>query len=218
MNYMERVATAVEENDLLQDSLKGEEEKEHKEEEGERTDHPLTYFTSNITPIFNTHMLVLKRLVENALVLESKARRKTVVPEYNHLQGSQDKEEEHHEGEVDKERHTTNTEFVDDASLSSNDSYYAKTVDNCSEEDLCLDTHLESINNDELEIEPCYELFDTNMQGQECYENSSTDELASKSDKFVSNGEEIEEESTVPLLQNKSTMKCSPTKVAKVKI
>ena len=66
-------------------------------------------------------------------------------------------EKEEQKGEVDKESHTTN--FVCDASHSSSDFYDAKTDDNCSEEALCLDTHMKSINNNELEIEPCY----TNM-------------------------------------------------------
>ena len=70
-------------------------------------------------------------------------------------------EKEEQKGEVDKESYTTT--FVCDASHSSSDFYDAKTVDNCSVEALCLDTHMESINNNELEIEPCY----TNMQGPE---------------------------------------------------
>jgi hypothetical protein len=38
------------------------------------------------------------------------------------LQDSQDKEEEHQEGEVENELHTTNSIIVDDASLFSDDS------------------------------------------------------------------------------------------------
>ena len=49
--------------------------------------------------------------------------------------------------------------------LSSNDLCTTKTDCNLSAEALCLDTHQESIINDELEIEPCYEYFDANMQG-----------------------------------------------------
>jgi hypothetical protein len=61
--------------------------------------------------------------------------------------------------------------FVNNASLSSNNSCYAQMNDNCFEEALCLDTNFGSVNIDELEIEPCY----TNMQGQEWYDNSSKD-------------------------------------------
>jgi hypothetical protein len=85
---------------------------------------------------------------KNALVIKSKARCKIVVPKDNHLQELQDKEEEPQEGKVDEER------YVNDASLFSDDSYNAKTDHNCSAEDLCPNTHEESINNDELEIEP----------------------------------------------------------------
>ena len=53
-----------------------------------------------------------------------------------------------------------------DASLFSDDSCNAKTDHNLSAEALCLDTHEESITNDELEIEPCYESSDANMQEQ----------------------------------------------------
>ena len=126
---LKRSTTAMEKDNLLQDSLKSGEEKEHKEEEEERIDHPLTPSTPTFDSIIATNTLV--------------------------------GEKEEQKGEVDKESHTTN--FVCDASHSSSDFYDAKTVDNCSEEALCLDTHMESINNNELEIEPCY----TNMQGPE---------------------------------------------------
>ena len=105
-----------------------------------------------------------EHLSDNALVIKSKEQCKLVVPENNHLQDSQDKEEEHQEGEVDNEFHTTNSMIVNDASLFSNDSCNAKTEHNLYAEALCLDTHEESITNDELEIEPCYESFDANMQ------------------------------------------------------
>ena len=85
-------------------------------------------------------------LSDNALVIKSMEPCKFIVPENNHLQDSQDKEEEHQEGEVDKEWHN--------AALSSDESHNAETNDNLSTETLCLDTHMESINNDELEIEP----------------------------------------------------------------
>ena len=81
-----------------------------------------------------------EHLSENALVIEGKEQRKSIVPKNNHLQESQDKEEEHQEGEVDNEWHTTNTMLVYDAALFSDDSYYAQIDDNCSEEDLCLDS------------------------------------------------------------------------------
>lgn len=81
-----------------------------------------------------------------------------------HLQEPQDKEEEHQKGEVDKERYITNTLFDSDASLFSDDSCNAKTDHNLYAEALCLDTHEESITNDELVIEPCYESFDANVQ------------------------------------------------------
>jgi hypothetical protein len=59
---------------------------------------------------------------------------------------------------------------------------------------LCLDTHEESINNDELEIEPCYESFDAiDELVSKCYDNSRTNELASK-------GDALEEEHTYELL------------------
>ena len=73
-----------------------------------------------------------EHLSENALVVESKARCKAIVPEDNHLQESRDENEEH-EGKVGEERYVTNIKFVNDASLFSNDSYYAQTADNCSE-------------------------------------------------------------------------------------
>jgi hypothetical protein len=127
-------------------------------------------------------------VIKNALVIKSKARCKTVVPEDNHLQVLQDKEEEHQEGKVDEER------YVNDAYLFGDDSYNAKTDHNCSAEDLCLDIHEESVNNDELEIEPCYESFDAIHEFvSKCYYNSRTDELASK-------GDELEEEHTYELL------------------
>jgi hypothetical protein len=54
--------------------------------------------------------------------------------------------------------------FDNDASLFSDDSCNAKTDHNLYADALCLDTHEESITNDELEIEPCYESFDDNVQ------------------------------------------------------
>jgi hypothetical protein len=136
-----------------------------------------------------------EHLGENALVLESKARCKAVVPEDNHLQESRDENEEH-KGEVDKERYDTNIKFTNDASLFSNDSYYAQTADNCSAEAMCLDTGFGSVNIDELEIEPCYE-YGTNMQGEECHDNSSVDELVGKSHELATKGERLEEENTL---------------------
>ena len=126
-------------------------------------------------------------LSENALVIKSKEQCRFVVPENNHLQESQDEKEEH-KGKVDKEGYIMNNMFINDASLSSNDSYYAQMNDNCSEEALCLDTNFGSVNIDELEIEPCH----TNMQGQEWYDNSSKDEP-------VIGGDELEKEDTFPL-------------------
>jgi hypothetical protein len=59
---------------------------------------------------------------------------------------------------------------------------------------LCPNTHEESINNDELEIEPWYESFEAIHElVSKCYDNSRTDELANK-------GDEIEEEHTYELL------------------
>ena len=55
-----------------------------------------------------------------------------------------------------KSQHISNT-LVDDASLSSNDSYNAQTNDNCSEEASCLATDFGNFNNDELDIELFYE-------------------------------------------------------------
>ena len=49
--YIQRAATAMEKDNLLQDSPKNEEEEEHDEEEEERTDHPLATSTSNSKPI-----------------------------------------------------------------------------------------------------------------------------------------------------------------------
>jgi hypothetical protein len=57
--------------------------------------------------------------------------------------------------EQEPECHSKKDKFVYEASLSSNDSYYVETTDNLTEEALCLDTHLENINNDELEVELC---------------------------------------------------------------
>jgi hypothetical protein len=54
--------------------------------------------------------------------------------------------------------------IVYDASIFSDYSCNAKTNYNLYAEASCLDTHEESITNDELEIEPCYESFDANMQ------------------------------------------------------
>jgi phage terminase large subunit len=78
-----------------------------------------------------------EHLSDNVLVVKSKERCKLVVPENSHLQDSKDKEGEHREGEVDNELHTTNAMIVYDATLSSNDSYYAQINNNCSEE-VCL--------------------------------------------------------------------------------
>jgi hypothetical protein len=129
-----------------------------------------------------------EHLSKNALVIKSKVLCKTVVPEDNHLQELQDKDEEHQEGKTDEER------YVNDVSLFSDDHYNGKTDHNCSTEDLCLDTHEESINNDELEIEPCYESFDAiDELFSKCYDNSRTNELASK-------GDALEEEHTYELL------------------
>jgi hypothetical protein len=105
-----------------------------------------------------------EHLSDNALVIKSNEQCKLVVPENNHLQDSQDKEEEHQEGEVDNELHTISAIIVNDASLFSDDSCNAKTEHNLYVEALCLDTHEESINNDELEIGPCCESFNANMQ------------------------------------------------------
>jgi hypothetical protein len=118
-----------------------------------------------------------ERFSGNALVIKSKEQCETIAPETNHLQ--------------EPKQHTEDAKLVCDISLSGNDSYYVETNDNLSAEALCLDTHLENINNDELEIEPC----GTNMQGEECYDNSSVDELVSKSQN-ASKGEELEEENT----------------------
>jgi hypothetical protein len=102
-------------------------------------------------------------LSDNALVINSKEQCKLVFPENNHLQDSQDKEEEHQEGEVDNELHITNSMIVNDGYLLSNYSCNAKTEHNLYVEALRLDTHEESITNDELEIETCYGSFDANM-------------------------------------------------------
>jgi hypothetical protein len=88
--------------------------------------------------------------------------------------------------------HSKNDKFVYDASLSSNNSYSVKNGDNISVKALCLDTQLENISNDELEVDSC----STNVQGQEehitndmfvddaCFcewlDISRTNELASK--------------------------------------
>jgi hypothetical protein len=105
-----------------------------------------------------------EHLSDNALVIKSKEQCKLVFPENNHLQDSQDKEEEHQEGEVDNELHITNSMIVNDGYLLSNYSCNAKTEHNLYVEALRLDTHEESITNDELEIEPCYESSDANMR------------------------------------------------------
>jgi effector-binding domain-containing protein len=57
------------------------------------------------------------------------------------------------------------------------------------------DTHKESINNDELQIEPFYEYVNANIQElvSNCYDNFINDELASK-------GDELEEEHIFELL------------------
>ena len=54
--------------------------------------------------------------------------------------------------------------------LSSNNPYYVKTGDNISMKALCLDTQLENINNDELEMDSC----STNVQGQEEHNTNDT--------------------------------------------
>ena len=58
-----------------------------------------------------------EHLSDNALVIKSKEQCKLVVPENNHLQDSQDKEEERQECEVDYELHTKNSIIVNDAYL-----------------------------------------------------------------------------------------------------
>jgi hypothetical protein len=132
-----------------------------------------------------------EHLSDNALVIKSKEQCKRVVPENNDLQDSQDKEEEHQEGEVHNELDTTNSIIVNDASLFSDDSCNAKTEYNLYAVALCLDTHEESITNDELEIEPCYESFDANMQEpisdakEEYYELFSYNEGQGKALKFI---------------------------------
>jgi hypothetical protein len=209
IGYMKRFVAAMEKDNLLQDSLESKEENEHKEE---RINHPLIPSTFTFKSIIATDILVDEHLSENAFVID------------NHLQESRDENEEH-EGKVDKERYVTNTIF-NDASLFSDDSYYAQTADNCSEEDLCLDTIFGSANIDELEIEPCYKSFDANMQGPEWYTTNNTfvDDASfsewydnSRSDELASKGDGLEEEDTLSfsLLQN-ITMKCSPTMVTKV--
>ena len=96
-----------------------------------------------------------KHFSGNSLVIKSKELCKTIVPETNILQEPLDNEEEHQKGEVEDKHNTTNSKFVYDASISSNDSYCAETKDNLSAEALCLYTHLENTNNDELEIKSC---------------------------------------------------------------
>ena len=75
----------------------------------------------------------------NALVIKSKDQCETIAPKTNHL----------HE----PKQHTEDDKFVIYASLSSSDSYYVETDDNLSAKALCLVTHLENINNYELETE-----------------------------------------------------------------
>ena len=64
-----------------------------------------------------------KHFSGNALVIKSKEICKTIVSETNILQEPHDNKEEHQKGEVEDKHHTTNNEFVYDASISSNDSY-----------------------------------------------------------------------------------------------
>ena len=91
---------------------------------------------------------------DNVLIKE---RDPTAKKETNLLQ------DEHQDDEVDKEGHTTNAELVNDAFLSSDDSYNAQTNDNCSEEASCLATDFGSFRNDELEMELFCESCDANM-------------------------------------------------------
>jgi hypothetical protein len=86
-----------------------------------------------------------EHLSDNALVIKSKEQCKLVVPENNHLQDSQDKEEEHQEGGGDNELHSRNDMTVDDASLFSDDSCNAENNHNLYAEALCLDTHEERL-------------------------------------------------------------------------
>jgi hypothetical protein len=99
--------------------------------------------------------------------------------------------------------HSKNDKFVYDASLSlsSNNPYCVKTGDNISVKALCLDIQLETINNDELEIDSC----STNVQGQE--ENIANDMFIddasfcewldiSRTDELVSKYDELEEKYT----------------------
>ena len=136
------------------------------------------------------------------IALKSKEPCKTIAPKTNHLQ--------------ERKHHTEDAKLVCDISLSGNDTYYVETNDNLSAEALYLDTHLENINNDELEIESC----STNVQGLEehitnetfvddasfceCIGNSRIDELASK-------GDELEKTNTFEFfpVEKKSTMKCT---------
>ena len=55
---LKRSTTAMEKDNLLQDSLKSGEEKEHKEEKEERIDHPLTPSTPTFDSIIATNTLV----------------------------------------------------------------------------------------------------------------------------------------------------------------
>jgi hypothetical protein len=87
-------------------------------------------------------------------VINIKEQCKVVVPENKHLQESQDEKEEHKD-KVEKEGYAINNMLINEASLSSNDSYYSQMNDNCSKDASCLDTNFESVNIDELEIEPC---------------------------------------------------------------
>ena len=72
-------------------------------------------------------------------------------------------EKEDYKVEIDKEDYGINNVFVDNASLTSTSSYNSQTIDNCSEEASCLAIDFGNSNNDELEIEPCYESCDTNV-------------------------------------------------------
>jgi hypothetical protein len=83
------------------------------------------------------------------------------------MQDLQAKDEEHQEGEVDNELHTTNDMIVYDDTLSSDDSYYAQINDNCSEEALCLDANFGNFNVYEVDIELCYESCGANMHGKD---------------------------------------------------
>ena len=159
LNYVERITTAKKENNLLQEQLGGKEENEQNEEEEEWIDHPLTTSTSTFIPVICTNMVTENHLEEVEATPHEEPPPKPPEPIVDKAVVLETAPTRMDEGEL--EGKTISELAAMYFSKSNTSSYSAQTVDNLSEEALCLANDFGNIN--ELKEEPCYESGDTNM-------------------------------------------------------